>query len=68
MPLVLPFRAIGVHRARFCPCKQRPNGPAARPTVVNAEVHPKPWFSLVPTSPSLATIVNAVGCVPMKRV
>jgi len=48
--------------------------------VVNAEVHPKPWFSLVPTSPSLATIVNAVadvgiynynnglGCVPMKRV
>src|SRR5437667_1172117 len=61
MPLVWPFRAIGVHRARFCPCKQRPNGPAARPTVVNAEVHPKPSFSLVPTSPSLATIVNAVA-------
>jgi len=29
--------------------------------VVNAEVHPKPSFSLVPTSPSLATIVNAVA-------
>ena len=29
--------------------------------MVNAEVHPKPSFSLVPTSPSLATIVNAVA-------
>ena len=29
--------------------------------MVNAEVHPKPSFSLVSTSPSLATIVNAVA-------